>query len=51
MSSIGTSKVDRANLTDAQYIAALELSNETMASELYRLRQEILRLSGIPDKV
>lgn len=38
MSSTGTIKVDRAGLTDEQYISALELSNETMAEELHRLR-------------
>lgn len=48
MSNTGTSKVDRAGLTDAQYIAALELSNKTMADELFRLRQELIRLSIIP---
>lgn len=47
MSNTGTSKIDRAGLTDAQYIAALELSNETMANEVYRLRQEVLRMSAI----
>ncbi len=50
MNSAGTSKIDRAGLTDAQYIAALELSNETMASELFRLRQEVLKLSMNSDK-
>lgn len=45
MSSFGTSKIDRANLTDEQYIKALELSNETMAFEVYRLRQLILDAS------
>ena len=38
MSSTGTIKIDRAGLSDEQYIAALELSNETMADELQRLR-------------
>lgn len=47
MNNAGTSKIDRAGLTDAQYIAALELSNETMADEVYRLRQEILRLTMV----
>ena len=42
MSKIGTLKVDRANLTDEQYIIALEISNETMALELARLRQMLL---------
>ena len=35
-------KIDRAGLTESQYIKALELSNETMAKELYRLRQLVL---------
>lgn len=48
MSNTGTSKIDRAGLTDAQYISALELSNETMADEVYRLRQEIIRLTMVP---
>lgn len=38
----GTIKIDRAGLTDAEYIKALELSNMTMADELYRLRQLVL---------
>lgn len=39
MSKTGTSKIDRANLTNEQYIVALEISNETLADEVYRLRQ------------
>lgn len=42
MSSTGTTKVDRVNLTDEQYITALEVSNETMAKEIYRLRQMLI---------
>ena len=41
MSSTGTTKIDRAGLTDEQYIAALELSNETMAEELQRIRMAL----------
>lgn len=40
--SKGTTKIDRAGLTDVEYIKALELSNETMADEIYRLRQIVL---------
>lgn len=39
---IGTSKIDREGLTDEEYIKALELSNETMADEISRLRQLVL---------
>lgn len=42
MSNMGTSKVDRTGLTTEEYIRALEISNETMAMEVYRLRQMVL---------
>ena len=47
MSKFGTSKINRVGLTDEQYIAALEVSNETMANEVYRLRQAIAELLGL----
>ncbi len=50
MSKFGTSKIEREGLTDAQYIEALERSNETMSGELYRLRQEMLKLTMIPER-
>ena len=34
-------KIDRNGLTDAQYIKALEISNATMADELFRLRMAL----------
>lgn len=52
MNKFGTSKIDRVGLTDEQYITALEVSNETMANEVYRLRQTIAELLGLsnPEK-
>ena len=47
MNKFGTSKIDRVGLTDEQYIAALEVSNETTANEVYRLRQTIVELLGL----
>ncbi len=43
---ITTIKVDRTGLTDTEYIQALELSNRTMADEVFRLRQLVLSYWG-----
>lgn len=47
---MGTGKIDRTGLTDEQYIKALEVSNETMALEVYRLRQMIIASVMYPEK-
>ena len=49
LTSKGTTKIDRAGLTDKEYIKALELSNRTMAEELYRLRQMLMDYVGIEE--
>ena len=47
--SKGTTKIDRTGLTDKEYIKALELSNRTMAEEVYRLRQMQMVYVGIKE--
>lgn len=51
MNKRGITKVDRSDLTDEQYITALERSNETLAEEVYRLRQVIIENAIVLGKI
>ena len=51
MSKRGTIKIDRSDLTDEQYIIALERSNATLAEEVHRLRQIIIEMASVLGKI
>lgn len=51
MSKQGTVKIDRSDLTDEQYITALERSNVVLSEEVYRLRQIIIEMASVLGKI